>query len=50
MDMILQHPHQKVHTFYKMGKIIIISAHPDDEILGAGGTLLKHKADSHDLA
>ena len=33
-----------------MGKIIIISAHPDDEVLGAGGTLLKHKADGHDLA
>lgn len=27
-----------------MGKIIVISAHPDDETLGAGGTLLKHKA------
>lgn len=24
-------------------KIIVISAHPDDEILGVGGTLLKHK-------
>lgn len=24
--------------------IIIVSAHPDDEIIGAGGTLLKHKA------
>lgn len=23
--------------------ILIVSAHPDDEILGAGGTLLKHK-------
>jgi LmbE family N-acetylglucosaminyl deacetylase len=26
-----------------MSKIIIISAHPDDETLGAGGALLKHK-------
>ena len=26
-----------------MKTVIVISAHPDDEILGAGGTLLKHK-------
>ncbi|HEU4609736.1 MAG TPA: PIG-L deacetylase family protein [Chitinophagaceae bacterium] len=25
-----------------MNKIIVISAHPDDEVLGVGGTLLKH--------
>ncbi|MEZ2441264.1 PIG-L deacetylase family protein [Chitinophaga sp. RCC_12] len=25
-----------------MANIIIISAHPDDEVIGAGGTLLKH--------
>lgn len=24
-------------------KIVVISAHPDDEVLGCGGTLLKHK-------
>tara|TARA_B110000003_G_C16517421_1_gene483615 strand:- start:243 stop:914 length:672 start_codon:yes stop_codon:yes gene_type:complete len=26
-----------------MKNVIVISAHPDDEILGVGGTLLKHK-------
>jgi LmbE family N-acetylglucosaminyl deacetylase len=26
-----------------MSKIIIVSSHPDDETLGAGGTLLRHK-------
>ena len=29
--------------------IVIISAHPDDETLGAGGTMLKHKEDGDKL-
>lgn len=33
----------------KSRKIIVISAHPDDETLGAGGTLLKHKSNGDEL-
>lgn len=33
-----------------MRKVIVISAHPDDETLGVGGTLLKHKQDRDMLA
>jgi LmbE family N-acetylglucosaminyl deacetylase len=33
-----------------MKKVIVISAHPDDEVLGAGGTLLKHKNSGDNLA
>ena len=31
-------------------KAIVLSAHPDDEALGCGGTLLKHKAKGDELA
>jgi LmbE family N-acetylglucosaminyl deacetylase len=31
-------------------RILVVSAHPDDEVLGAGGTLLKHKGRGHQLA
>ena len=32
-----------------MSKIIIISAHPDDETLGAGGAILKHKKNGDEI-
>ncbi len=32
-----------------MKKVIIVSAHPDDETLGAGGTLLKHLEEGDEL-
>ena len=32
-----------------MNKILIIAVHPDDETLGCGGTLLKHKANGDDI-
>ena len=32
-----------------MSKIIIISAHPDDETLGAGGAILKHKKNGDEV-
>jgi LmbE family N-acetylglucosaminyl deacetylase len=32
-----------------MNKILVIAVHPDDETLGCGGTLLKHKADGDEI-
>lgn len=32
-----------------MKKILCVSVHPDDETLGCGGTLLKHKANGDDI-
>ncbi len=33
-----------------MKKVIVISAHPDDEVIGCGGSLLKHKANNDSIA
>ena len=32
-----------------MDKILIVAVHPDDETLGCGGTLLKHKANGDEI-
>jgi N-acetylglucosamine malate deacetylase 1 len=32
-----------------MKNIIVVSAHPDDEVIGAGGTLLKHRANGDNI-
>lgn len=32
-----------------MKKVIVISAHPDDETIGCGGTLLRHKANGEQV-
>ena len=32
-----------------MNKVLTLAVHPDDETLGCGGTLLKHKADGDDI-
>jgi len=32
-----------------MKKILVLAAHPDDETLGCGGTLLRHKAEGDEI-
>jgi len=32
-----------------MDRVLIVAVHPDDETLGCGGTLLKHKANGDEI-
>jgi len=32
-----------------MNSVLVVAVHPDDETLGCGGTLLKHKADADEI-
>lgn len=34
---------------YKKNQILCVAPHPDDETLGCGGTLLRHRADGDDI-
>jgi len=33
-----------------MSRILVVAPHPDDETIGCGGTLLRHKARGHEIA
>jgi N-acetylglucosamine malate deacetylase 1 len=42
MAALAAHARQPVHSLHRGHRVLAIAAHPDDEVLGAGGTLIRH--------
>ena len=38
-----------VKEFFKNKKILVVASHPDDEVLGCGGTLIKYSKDGYEI-
>jgi LmbE family N-acetylglucosaminyl deacetylase len=46
---LVQHAGQPVSSFHRGRRVLAIAAHPDDEVLGAGGTLIRHFKSGDDV-
>lgn len=49
MAQLSQHVRQPLSSLHSGRKILAIAAHPDDEVLGVGGTLIRHFKDGDEV-